>query len=67
MLRSVRVFNRSYYRDKKLSVSLCVFVPLHRLNEQYFDAFNGDQHQRRYNETVVCTSNVDAGESYHIK
>jgi gliding motility-associated-like protein len=39
-------------------------------NEQYFDAFNSDQHPTNYNgQTVIlkAQSNVDAGETYHIK
>jgi gliding motility-associated-like protein len=39
-------------------------------NEQYFDAFNTDQHPTNYNgQTVIlkAQSNVIAGETYHIK
>jgi gliding motility-associated-like protein len=39
-------------------------------NEQYFDAFNTDQHPTNYNgQTVIlkAQSNVVAGETYHIK
>jgi gliding motility-associated-like protein len=39
-------------------------------NEQYFDAFNTDQHPTNYNgQTVIlkAQSAVDAGETYHIK